>query len=71
MSKIADKIYLFGTYLVAVSNIVLTFDFIKSVIIFIATMVLLIVQIKLHLKRLRKENENDEKNGNNENPKKN
>ena len=67
MSKVTQEIYLTCTYGLAFFNIVIDFELIKSVIIFIATMILLIIQIKLHLKRLRKEDENEE----NENPKKN
>lgn len=60
MSKIADKIYLFGTYLVAFFNLVLTFEFVKGLIIFIATMTLLIIQIRIHWRRLKKEENNDQ-----------
>lgn len=67
MSKIADKIYLAGTYLVAFFNMVWTFELVKSIIIFVATMFLLLIQIRLHLRRLRKEDEMDNK----DNPKKN
>jgi hypothetical protein len=60
MSKIVDRIYLAGTYLVALFNMVITFELIKSIIIFLATMFLLVIQIKIHLKRLRKEDNNDD-----------
>lgn len=60
MSKVADKIMLIGTYMCAIFNLTWDFELIKSIIIFIATMALLIIQIKVHLKRLKKENEKED-----------
>lgn len=61
MSKITEKIYLFGTYMIATMNFVLSFEFIKGLIIFIATMILLIIQIRIHWRRLKKEEANSDK----------
>lgn len=68
MSKITDKIYLFGTYMIATMNFVLSFEFIKGLVIFLATMILLIIQIRIHWIRLKKE---EDKEQNNTLPKKN
>jgi len=59
MSKAIQDLYIYCTYSLALLNIVWDFEFVKSVIIFAATMCLLIIQIKLHLKRLRKEDDHD------------
>lgn len=68
MSKITEKIYLFGTYMIATMNFVLSFEFIKGLVIFLATMILLIIQIRIHWIRLKKE---EDKEQNNTLPKKN
>ena len=59
MSKALQDLYIYCTYSLALLNIVWDFEFVKSVIIFLATMVLLIIQIKVHLKRLKKEDSKD------------
>lgn len=61
MSRMTYKIYLLGTYFMSAINIAWSFERIKSVIIFVATIILLFIQIKLHYKRLKKEEEEEEK----------
>jgi hypothetical protein len=61
MSKLSDKIYLLGTYLVTSLNIALDFETSKSIILFVGAMVLLFLQIRLHVIRIRKESVSNEK----------
>lgn len=58
MSQISDKLFNFLTYGFTVSGIVVTFGDIKSFILFIGGIILLYLQIRIHLIKLKKEKEN-------------
>lgn len=58
MSQISDKIYNFITYGFTLSGIAVTFGDIKSFILFIGGCILLVLQIRLHLIKIKKEKEN-------------
>jgi hypothetical protein len=57
MSQISDRLYNFITYGFTVSGIAVTFGDIKSFILFVGGVVLLILQIRLHLIKIKKEKE--------------
>lgn len=58
MSQISDRLYNFITYGFTISGIAVTFGDIKSFILFIGGCVLLCLQIRLHLLKIKKEKEN-------------
>ncbi|WGK93802.1 MULTISPECIES: hypothetical protein [Flavobacterium] len=58
MSHISDRLYNFITYGFTFSGIAVTFGDIKSFILFIGALVLLSLQIRLHLIKIKKEKEN-------------
>ena len=62
MSKITETIYLLGTYLVAGFSLFLNFESIKNIIVFVLTVVLICIQIKIHVKKLKRENQIDKEN---------
>jgi len=58
MSQISDRLYNFVTYGFTVSGIAISFGDIKSFILFIGGIILLSLQIRLHLIKIKKEKEN-------------
>lgn len=56
MSKITQTLTTSMTYIMSIFSMSITFENIKNVVIFIFTLLLLIIQIKLHLNRLVAEN---------------
>ena len=62
MTKATEYLSLIGTFSMAAVNIFGTFEIVKSVIIFLLTVVLFGIQFKIHLKRLKRENEKDKEN---------
>jgi hypothetical protein len=58
MSHISDRLYNFVTYGFTVSGIAISFGDIKSFILFIGGIILLSLQIRLHLIKIKKEKEN-------------
>lgn len=59
MNQIGEKIFNLGTYGIASAAIAVDFESIKSVVLFAGAMFLLILQIKIHLIKLKKEKKND------------
>ncbi len=62
MNHIGEKIFNLGTYGLTFAGIVVNFESIKSIVLFLGALVLLVLQIKLHLIKIKKE----KKNGNEE-----
>jgi len=55
MATIAQRIYSFFTYGLVGLNFIVDFEFIKSLFLFLGALFLLILQIKIHWIKLRKE----------------
>ena len=66
MHIIAERIYNFGTYAITVTGIVANFETIKSTILFIGGAVLLMLQIRLHILKIKeaKKKKKDNEGGN-------
>jgi len=60
LNHFAIKLYNVSTYGIAAAGIAVNFDSIKSVILFIGALILLALQIKLHLIKIKKEKQNKE-----------
>lgn len=61
MGRVSQGITIVMTYFLSVFSMALSFELIKNIILFVLTTILLIIQIRIHLKRLKKENESSGK----------
>lgn len=59
MRKVIESYLNLGTYGITFAGIAVNFENIKSLILFIGAFVLLVLQIRLHLIKIKKEREND------------
>lgn len=68
MNHVSERILNLATYGLTTAGIAVNFESFKSVILFIGALVLLVLQIRLHIIRIKKEktvsNENRRKRGN-------
>jgi hypothetical protein len=59
MHIIIDKLYNLGTYAITLTGIITNFETIKSTILFVGGIVLLILQIRLHLLKIKNVSKKD------------
>ena len=57
MGKITEKIYNISAYFLVGTNFVLDFELLKSIILFSGAITLLVLQIRLHLIKIKREKE--------------
>lgn len=55
MHQVTEKIYNLSTYALTGVGIVVNFESVKSVILFTGALILLVLQIRLHLIKIKKE----------------
>ena len=59
MHQVSEKIYNVLTWSITGVGIVVNFESIKSIILFAGALILLVLQIRLHLIKIKKENKNE------------